>query len=1067
MTKRVERSFYRKSRSNGIVKLVREQYIRSDIPCHLVHCNTCHNEEQSVMLDPSASHYIIPDLSVIMRYHEILEQDEITGLIIAQTITSSLEQYDKPKMYRKLRQIVNDRRRYSIIFYNDNFDQTSILRSPGESIHQYHWRCLYTMANWYYLHCQGQQQNKKIILLSELFNQSDLPDHLTTHITVLSIRHYLDLYYSDHSLLHSLVQVLADVTLEDDMDRIKMGSKSKASSTTHLGYFEYKSMDELEVGIKSGRYFSGILHCRSDSNQAYVRVGNNKDILVIGNDDRNRSVHGDMVVVELLSENNWSTPSNEITFGNNEDDDQVMPANQSTTKTTCPTGRVVGVLNRNWRSYVATIQQDENSGGAFHLAIPLDSVIPKIRIRYQDVKLIENQRIVVRIDNWPVSSQYPNGHFVRSLGPIHQLDSEISAILVEHGISVSQASQGFSEASLKEMPQDSPTQPWKPTIDQIEKRKDLRSLTVFSIDPPNCQDIDDALSIRDLQNGKIELGVHIADVTYFVKENYVTDLEARARGTTVYLADRRFDMLPSVLSERVCSLRENVDRYAVTVLWTLDESYNIIDTWFGRSIIRSSCEMEYEQAQQYLDGNITATGLDKSRSDKLRPSVHQLAKVLRVFKQRRIEKGALELESTEVKFKMGDNNKVNDIIPKDALEIHGLVAEAMILANAAVGKRIYEGYKHAALLRRHPPPAQHKFQSLIKAAESMGYTIDFSSNRALALSLDQIVQENSRDVDMIRLMKTMATYAMNEAGYISSGHFSVEEYSHYGLALEFYTHFTSPIRRYADVVAHRQLLMCIKDATAIESSKLEGTTSSMYDDNKVAEICDNLNLKSRESKFAQRDSTELFQSLYVLQKTVDGKPLLENGTICEIRTNGFYVYVPSLGLKGPVFLLDKDGNAIVPMSLISGKNKKDDEYIANCTVESNHPTQISVQSPHLPHPIKFNLFDQVRVQLKLRESHAHRHMVFMTLVDFQQQTHQKQHQQLSTKELIHTIKNHEEENNNSNIKASAKGSQFVPTKAEVETRRLLKKNKGNNNKASMYSVLEQFRKLTIIENKTQ
>ncbi|CAO3630679.1 unnamed protein product [Cunninghamella blakesleeana] len=857
-----------------------------------------------------------------MRYHEILEQDEIMGLILAQTITTSLEQYDKPKMYRKLRQIVNDRRRHSVLFYNENFEQTSVLRRPGESIHQFHWRNLYTMADWYHVHCDlPKHQQKKFILLSESFTQSDLPDHLLTNIQVLSIHQYLDLYYPDHSLLHSLAQVLSEVTLEDDMDRIKMGSKSNTSSTIN-GYTEYKSMDELEVGIKSGRYFSGVLHNRSDSNQAYVRVDNNRDILVIGNDHKNRSVHGDMVVVELLSEKNWSTPSNEITFGNNEDNDQVMSTNQNTTKTTCPTGRVVGVLNRNWRSYVATIQQDENSGGFYHLAIPLDPVIPKIRIRYQNVKLIENQRIVVRIDNWPVSSQYPNGHYVRSLGPIHQLDSEVSAILVEHGISVSQASQGFSEASLKEMPQDSPYQPWKPSNDQIEKRKDLRSLTIFSIDPPNCQDIDDALSIRELSDGKLELGVHIADVTYFVKENYVTDLEARARGTTVYLADRRFDMLPSVLSERVCSLRENVDRYAVSVLWTLDASYNIIDTWFGRSIIRSSCEMEYEQAQQFLNGNSIATGLDKSLCAKLRPSVLKLAQVLRVFKENRIEKGALELESTEVKFKMGDDNKVKEIIPKDALEIHGLVAEAMILANAAVGKRIYDGYKHAALLRRHPSPAKHKFQSLIKAAESRGYDIDFSSNRALALSLDQIVRENLNDADMIRLMKTMATYAMNEAGYISSGHFSVGEYFHYGLALEFYTHFTSPIRRYADVVVHRQLLMCIKDVTAMESSKLEGTTSSMYEDTKVTEICDNLNLKSRESKFAQRDSTELFQSLYVLQMTADNQPLLENGTICEIRTNGFYVYVPSLGLKGPVFLLDKDGNPIVPISLISGKNGK-------------------------------------------------------------------------------------------------------------------------------------------------
>ncbi|KAI8334960.1 hypothetical protein BC941DRAFT_430785 [Chlamydoabsidia padenii] len=1056
MTLKVDRSFYRKSRSNGIVKLVREQYLRSDIPCLMASCTVCHSD-QSQLLDPIASHYIIPDMSVIMRYQEILEQDEITGIILSQTIVTSLEQHDKTKTYRKLRNILNDRRRKSVLFYNEIFDQTKVMRLPGESMAQRDWRSLYTMAQWYQQHLSSQQkQQTQIILLSEVFGQQDVPSD--SGIVVYTTQHYLATFFQHHALLQSLVEVLAEVVLEEDLDRIHMSAKGLSSSSTSVnGYTEYKSMNELEVGIKSARYYSGPIRCRSEStrHQASIHVGDGKDILIIGNDHRNRAVHGDVVVVELLSENNWATPSNEITFGNNdEENDQMVSKNGS--GSTQPTGRVVGILNRNWRSYVATIQQDEtNQGGSFHLAIPLDSTIPKIRIRYQDVKLIENQRIVVRIDNWPVSSQYPNGHYVRSLGPIHQLDSEISAILVEHGISVSQASQGFSEASLKEMPVDTIEQPWKPSLDQLECRKDLRSLTLFSIDPPNCQDIDDALSVRELNNGLVELGVHIADVSFFVKENSLTDLEARARATTVYLADRRFDMLPSVLSERVCSLRHNVDRYAVSVLWTIDKDYNIKDTWFGRSVIRSSCEMEYEQAQQLLDGKAIATGLDPTLCKKLAPNVKKLAEILRVIKERRLQKGALELESTEVKFKMADNHQITDIIPKDAMEIHGLVAEAMILANASVGKKVYDGFKNAALLRRHPSPTKHQFRSLIQAAESRGFSIDFRSNRSLAQSLEHIVKNSPGDVEMVRLIKTMATYAMNEAGYISSGHYSVDQYYHYGLALDFYTHFTSPIRRYADVVAHRQLLTCMMDKTALEQKQELNGPSSIFEDSKVAEICDNLNLKSRESKLAQRDSTELFQSLYVLQQSVES-PLVEDGIISEVRSNGFYVFVPRLGLKGPVFLMDKTGQTIIPLSLLTGKTNQDDEkYIPNCTLEAQPPTEISVHSADLPHPIRFCLFDRVRVMLKLRQSHAHRHMVYMTLIDRQQHEHHQQQQpKMTNTDLMQSIQ-----------AAEPPAATTTTTKSETETRRMLKKNK-QQNKNSMYSVLEQFRKLAIVENQS-
>ncbi|KAL7333681.1 hypothetical protein PS15p_202549 [Mucor circinelloides] len=1056
MALKTDRAFYKKTRSNTIIKLVREQYLRDDIPCLSEACTStrCNNTSlQTALLSSAADHYIIPDISVIMRYLEILEQDQITNVIWSQTVTISLQQHDKSKTYKKLREITNDSRKKSIMFYNEIFEETKVLRVPAESSTVRDWRAHCQLALWYDTHLN---HTKKIILLSELeHTHDDTPNN----VVVMTTRQYLNTYYKHDVLLQNLVHVLADVVLEDNEDgKIRIASKKSgglsAVNTAVSGYSEYKSMDELEVGIKSHRYFSGVFRCRKDSrDQAYVNGGSHlgKDILIIGNENRNRAVHGDVVVVELLSENNWATPSNEIAFSssNAEDEYEEDRFTNAAAVSTQPTGRVVGVLNRNWRSYVATLQEDSSVvGGSIHLAIPLDPVVPKIRIRYQDVKLIENQRIVVRIDNWPISSQYPNGHFVRSLGPIHQLDTEISAILVEHSISVSQASQGFSQLSLSEMPIDTPENPWKPDQDEIKRRRDLRSLIVFSIDPPNCQDIDDALSVKELPDGNIELGVHIADVSYFVKENLITDLEARSRGTTVYLADRRFDMLPSVLSERICSLRHKVDRYAVSVIWTMNKDYKVINTWFGRSIINSSCEMEYEQAQQLLDGKSVATGLDASLCKKLKPCVIKLAQVLRVIRNKRLDKGALELEGSEIKFKITDKHEITDMIPKYSKEIHGLVAEAMILANASVGKRIYDGFKDAAILRHHPPPTQGQFEKLVKAANSRGFSVDFSSNKALAKSLETITLGCKNDPEIAKLLKTMATIAMNEAGYISSGHYPVNQYYHYGLALEFYTHFTSPIRRYADVIAHRQLLMCVQDPTTVADAKVRG--SVMFKDATISDICDNLNLKSRESKFAQRDSTELFQSLYVLQRTSNETTLIERGVVSEIRSNGFYVFVPRLGLKGPVYLKDKDGQPHVPLSLISGKNS--DETIPNCFIEVNMPTNISVRSADLPQPLQFNLFDNVRVSLNIRKSHAHRHMVYMTLVDLEhvELTDKKDASaavaRMTNTEMMHAIEVEEE------------------TYRETDTNKKVSSRKKKKNNASMYQVLEKFRKLSIIEN---
>ncbi|KAJ2758031.1 hypothetical protein IWQ56_006110, partial [Coemansia nantahalensis] len=394
-------------------------------------------------------------------------------------------------------------------------------------------------------------------------------------------------------------------------------------------------------------------------------------------------------------------------------------------------GVVVGVAERRWRPYVATLQLDAG-GGARHLAVPVDASVPKIRIHYMDAAAIEDRYFVVAIDEWPADSQYPQGHFVRALGAIGTLDAEIDTILIERQIAVSQSALGFSPASLREMPVDSPRQPWAPDAGAAARRRDLRGELVFSIDPKGSQDIDDAVSMRRTAGG-FALGVHIADVAQFVVPGSATDGEARARGTTVYLADRRFNMIPEVLSERVCSLRGGQDRYAVSVIWDLDAQYRARGVWFGRTLIRSACEMHYEQAQALLDGARGVEGLDPAMEDALRAGVVELTRAMRALRERRRAAGALELASSEVKFAFDPRtHAVAEMAPKAGLEIHRVIEEAMVFANAAVARRIHQAFPAAALLRRHRSPTPERFERLARAVRAKGFEIDASSNAALA-----------------------------------------------------------------------------------------------------------------------------------------------------------------------------------------------------------------------------------------------------------------------------------------------------------------------------------------------
>ncbi|XP_061286117.1 DIS3-like exonuclease 1 isoform X3 [Bos javanicus] len=582
-------------------------------------------------------------------------------------------------------------------------------------------------------------------------------------------------------------------------------------------------------------------------------------------------------------------------------------------------------------------------------------------------------RVVVRIDSWESTSMYPNGHFVRVLGRIGDLEGEIATILVENSISV----VPFSEAQMCEMPVNTPENPWKVSSQEEREREDLRKThLVFSIDPSGCEDVDDTLSVRALDNGNLELGVHIADVTHFVAPHSYIDIEARTRATTYYLADRRYDMLPAILSADVCSLLGGVDRYAVSVMWELDKtSYEIKKVWYGRTIIRSAYKLFYEAAQDLLDGNFSVVkdipefkDLDeKSRQAKLEElvwAIRKLTDIARHIRAKRDSCGALELEGVEVRIQLDEKKNIHDLIPKQPLEVHETVAECMILANHWVAKKIWESFPHQALLRRHPPPHQEFFSELRECAKAKGFFIDTRSNKALADSLDNANDPNDPIVN--KLLRSMATQAMSNALYFSTGSCAEEEFHHYGLALDKYTHFTSPIRRYSDIIVHRLLM------AAISKDKKMEIQENLFSNKDLEELCRHINNRNRAAQHSQKQSTELFQCMYFKDKDPETEErCISDGVIYSIRTNGVLVFIPRFGIKGAAYLRNKDGLVVScgpdghsewkPGSLQRFQNK-----ITSTTTGGESVT--------------FHLFDHVTVRISVQTSRCHSDTIRLEII---------------------------------------------------------------------------------------
>ncbi|KAJ1973834.1 hypothetical protein H4R35_003906, partial [Dimargaris xerosporica] len=424
---------------------------------------------------------------------------------------------------------------------------------------------------------------------------------------------------------------------------------------------------------------------------------------------------------------------------------------------------------------------------------------------------------------------------------------------------------------------------------ELTERVDLRHERIVTIDPKTAKDLDDAVSCRRLPNGNLAVGVHIADVSYFMPLHTALDYEARRRATSVYLVDGVIPMLPAVLCEQLCSLRPGVDRLAFSVLWEISPNGHVISRRFQRSIIHSCAQLAYEEAQAVVEGQ----SLDHSRvygshnPVDIEYDIRALFQLSLVLRRRRFDKGALAINSIRLHFDLDAHGNPVDCYPYDIKDSNRLIEEFMLLANTTVATAIRDYFPDHALLRRHPPPvtrALDKFESYVKR---LGYTLDTSSSGALHRSFDAIADPKAQE-----LLKLMAIKPMSRARYFCAGCTPADIYDHYALHEPLYTHFTSPIRRYADVIVHRLLAHMLDTRTqsppvpfAMDSALIET----------IAVHCN----KKEMARAAQDRSIYLYLVQYLAQqiKARDGRPLQCEACVLEVTAERMEVVVLQYGLE--------------------------------------------------------------------------------------------------------------------------------------------------------------------------
>ncbi|KAI0304107.1 hypothetical protein BC826DRAFT_1089336 [Russula brevipes] len=510
------------------------------------------------------------------------------------------------------------------------------------------------------------------------------------------------------------------------------------------------------------------------------------------------------------------------------------------------------------------------------IAIPTEQAPPDF---VQNSEAYANKLFVACIKRHPISSLHPFGTLVEELGPIGDIEVETSALLKDSNF----PTEDFSESVLKCLP----PMPWTIPDHEYEVRTDLRKERIFTIDPEGAKDLDDALSIKLNDDGTYDVGIHIADVSFHVKPNTALDRDARKRATSVYLVQRVVPMLPPALSEELCSLAPGEDRLTFSIVLTLTKEAKIIKKWLGKTVIKSAARLSYAKVQAVLDGEPLSdvSVVPEHEVSSVEKDVKMLYELSKVLRTRRFQNGALRLESPRLAFKLNDQGLPVDCSQGVDSEANAIVEEFMVLTNIAVAQQIAVALPEQALLRRHDAPIDRRLNLLAERAERLGHKLDVSSAGALMRSFDSINDPTAHSV--MQLLSFKATY---RAKYFCAGMLDIAKYNHYALNAPLYTHFTSPIRRYADIIVHRQL-------ESILQGSGDNNTKFNMDRDAVAKVTQQCNIKRDSAILAREQSAHLFLCVLISDLTSRYGPVIRQAQVIGVLDAAFDVMIPEFSIE--------------------------------------------------------------------------------------------------------------------------------------------------------------------------
>ncbi|MBK8806124.1 MAG: ribonuclease R [Bacteroidales bacterium] len=630
-------------------------------------------------------------------------------------------------------------------------------------------------------------------------------------------------------------QVSHALELKDDALRKVVENSLKSLTIQEL--IEEESPGKYKLKIKVG-YINGIVDMTA-SGSAYIVSKEIEDDVFIAQQNLNHALNGDEVKVYLFPKSNKSRPE----------------------------GEVVEILKEGKRSFVGILEKSKNYAFAVieNKSMPYDIFIPESNLGNAQ----DGQKVIVKITEWPQKAKNPIGQITDVLGEPGVNETEMHAILAEFGLPyhfpkhVDEVAEKISD---------------KITAEEIAKRWDFRNVTTFTIDPVDAKDFDDALSLRKLENGLWEVGVHIADVTHYMDEGGIIDMEGQTRATSVYLVDRVVPMLPERLSNFLCSLRPHEEKLCFSAVFQLDDNADIKKEWFGRTVIYSDRRFSYEEAQEVIE-----TG----KGD-LKEEIFTLDALAKKLRKKRFDDGAIGFERKEVKFNIDENGKPLGVFFKESKDANKLIEEFMLLANKRVAE--FVGKKENAktfVYRIHDEPDLQKLSDFAKFIKLFGYSINAKSKKSTSKSINELL-DNLEGKKERNILETLAVRTMAKAVY------STQNIGHYGLAFDHYTHFTSPIRRYPDVMVHRLLARYLDNKKSANQEEYE-------------DLCKHSSDMEQKSALAERASIKYKQVEFMKDKVGE----IYTGVISGVTEWGLYVEIIENQCEGMISVRDLDDDQYI------------------------------------------------------------------------------------------------------------------------------------------------------------